>query len=290
MSDLIRMPEQVIALRSTFILKGMLQRGFTTVRDTGGATKFIADALKEGLIEGPRLFQCGKAISQTGGHGDLFPGISGGDGVGCCGGKHAAYGRTADGVPACLKAVREELKSGADFIKIMVGGGVSSETDAIDTVQYTADELKAITTTAWQMGKKMVSCGLLLFLFIQLTAVHGARVHSRSNQPRYRQRSEGYRARKSSGPSDSREVGLALAYRLTRRMAKEGVYLTPTLSCYGIMLRKPFETFLSPDCRDKSVEVMQEGLNALKMAHDAGVTICYGSDLLISMQACQTGE
>jgi imidazolonepropionase-like amidohydrolase len=77
---------------------------------------------------------------------------------------------------------------------------------------------------------------------------------------------------------------------LTRRMAKEGVYLTPTLSCYGIMLRKPFETFLSADCRGKSVEVMQDGLNALKMANDAGVTICYGSDLLISMQACQTGE
>jgi hypothetical protein len=73
-------------------------------------------------------------------------------------------------------------------------------------------------------------------------------------------------------------------------MAKENVYLTPTLSCYGIMLRKPFETFLSPDCRDKSVEVMQTGLEALKIANEAGVTICYGSDLLISMQALQTGE
>ena len=181
MSDLIRMPEQVIALRSTYILKGMLQRGFTTVRDTGGATKFIADALKEGLVEGPRLFQCGKAISQTGGHGDLFgPGISGGDGVGCCGGKHAAYGRTADGVPACLKAVREELKSGADFIKIMVGGGVSSETDAIDTVQYTAEEIKAITTTAWQMGKKMVS-----HPSSTLTAVYRTCIHCRGDQPCY---------------------------------------------------------------------------------------------------------
>jgi hypothetical protein len=73
------------------------------------------------------------------------------------------------------------------------------------------------------------------------------------------------------------------------RMAKEGVYLTPTLSCYGIMLRKPFEHFLSPDCRDKSVEVMRSGLEALKIADAAGVTICYGSDLLISMQALQTG-
>jgi hypothetical protein len=56
------------------------------------------------------------------------------------------------------------------------------------------------------------------------------------------------------------------------------------------MLRKPFEDFLSPDCRDKSVEVMQDGLTALKIANEAGVTICYGSDLLISMQALQTGE
>lgn len=77
---------------------------------------------------------------------------------------------------------------------------------------------------------------------------------------------------------------------LINRMAKEGVYLTPTLSCYGIMLRKPFENFLSPDCRDKSVEVMQTGLEALKIADAAGVTICYGSDLLISMQALQTGK
>jgi imidazolonepropionase-like amidohydrolase len=157
MGDMIRLNNQVVTLRSTYILKGMLRRGFTTVRDTGGATKFIANALAEGLIEGPRLYQCGKALSQTGGHGDLLPGQSGGDGTGCCGGSHAAYGRTADGVPACLKAVREELKQGADFIKIMLGGGVSSETDAIDTVQYTSEEVKAITTTASQMGKKMVS-------------------------------------------------------------------------------------------------------------------------------------
>lgn len=164
MGDMIRLNSQVVTLRSTYILKGMLARGFTTVRDTGGATKIIANALSEGLIEGPRLFQCGKALSQTGGHGDLLPGQSGGDGTGCCGGSHAAYGRTADGVPACLKAVREELKQGADFIKIMLGGGVSSETDAIDTIQYTSEEVKAITTTAMQMGKKMVSESLCVII------------------------------------------------------------------------------------------------------------------------------
>lgn len=158
MADMVRLPEQSVTLRATYVLKNMLHRGFTTVRDTGGANKIIADALKEGLIEGPRLFQCGKALSQTGGHGDFIsPGVSGGDGTSCCGGHAISLGRTADGVPAVLKAVREELKQGADFIKIMLGGGVSSESDAIETVQYTAEEVRAITSTCWQMGKKMVS-------------------------------------------------------------------------------------------------------------------------------------
>ncbi|KAI9632760.1 uncharacterized protein MKK02DRAFT_41070 [Dioszegia hungarica] len=263
MGDMVRLNPQVVTLRSTYILKGMLQRGFTTVRDTGGATKFIANAISEGLIEGPRLFQCGKALSQTGGHGDLLPGQSGGDGTGCCGGNHAAYGRTADGVPACLKAVREELKQGADFIKIMLGGGVSSETDAIDTIQYSPDEVRAITSSAWQMGKKMCTAHAYTAEAINHAIDNGVK---------------------------GIEHGNLLDKPTAERMAKEGVYLTPTLSCYGIMLRKPFEDFLSPDCRDKSVEVMQDGLTALKIANEAGVTICYGSDLLISMQALQTEE
>jgi imidazolonepropionase-like amidohydrolase len=155
MGDMVRTPEQLTTLRTTYVLKSMISRGFTTVRDTGGATKFIASSIDEGLIVGPRLFQCGKAISQTGGHGDFSPAISGGSSTGCCGGHSQSLGRTADGVPAVLKAVREELKQGADFIKVMVGGGVASETDAIETVQYSAEEIQAITKTAWQMGKKM---------------------------------------------------------------------------------------------------------------------------------------
>lgn len=132
MADMLRTPQQLVTLRTTYTLKSMLARGFTTVRDTGGATSFLAQSIAEGLIEGPRLFQCGFAISQTGGHGDFSPALSGGNDVGCCGGHAQGLGRTADGVPAVLKATREELKQGADFIKIMVGGGVASETDGIE--------------------------------------------------------------------------------------------------------------------------------------------------------------
>lgn len=157
MADMVRLPDQAVTLRATYVLRSMLQRGFTTVRDTGGASRILADALAEGLIEGPRLFQCGRALSQTGGHGDFVaPGSASAGSSSCCGGHALSLGRTADGVPAVLKAVREEIKEGADFIKVMLGGGVASEADAIETVQYTAAEVQAITTTAWQMGKKLV--------------------------------------------------------------------------------------------------------------------------------------
>nr|GAT53673.1 predicted protein [Mycena chlorophos] len=245
MLDLYLSSEQDVNLRTTYVLKEMLLRGFTTVRDTGGASKRIALAIEEGLIPGPRLIQCGKALSQTGGHGDAVP--VGTSESTCCGGHHKGLGRVADGVPEVLKATREELKGGADFIKIMVGGGVASETDSIESVQLTAEEIRAITTTSKQMGGKMVT----------------AHAYTHGN----------------------------LIDRPTANlMASKGIYLTPTLSCYGIMIRPPFEDFLPPDGKVKNAQVMTKGLDALKIAHEAGVTICYGSDLLTSMHALQTEE
>ncbi|KAI5450382.1 hypothetical protein NCC49_003164 [Naganishia albida] len=273
MSEAVRTPEEVIHYRSSYVLKEMLLRGFTTVRDTGGATKPLALAISEGLIAGPRLIQCGKAISQTGGHGDFSPGISGGSGTGCCGGHSASLARVADGVPQVLKATREELKAGAEyvcsrgqegyFIKIMVGGGVASETDAIETVQYSQEEIKAITSTCRQMGNKH-------------TTAHAYTV-------------EAIRHAIDNGVKGI-EHGNLLDVETARYMAAHDVYLTPTLSCYGIMARPPFENFLPPDGYVKNEQVMSQGLQALKIAEENGVTVCYGSDLLISMHALQTEE
>lgn len=158
MHELVFLPSQITTLRATDPLRRMLRRGFTTVRDCGGATKFVADAVSEGLILGPRLFQCGKALSQTGGHGDHATGVSGGNSEGaCCGGHSETIARTIDGVPAVTKATREELKQGADFIKIFIGGGVASDQCGLDSVQFLPEEVQAITRTASQMGGKMVS-------------------------------------------------------------------------------------------------------------------------------------
>ncbi|KAJ7639771.1 hypothetical protein DFH06DRAFT_1099233 [Mycena polygramma] len=263
MGEFAQLLEQDINLRTAYVLKEMLLRGFTTVRDTGGASKQIALAIEEGLIQGPRLIQCGKALSQTGGHGDSLPGISGGSATGCCGGHSSGLSRVADGVPEVLKATREELKAGADFIKIMVGGGVASETDAIETVQYTAEEIRAITTTCKQMGGKMAIAHAYTVDAIRHAIDNGV---------------------------TGIEHGNLIDPPTARLMAKKGIYLTPTLSCYGIMVRPPFEDFLPPDGKIKNAQVMAKGLEALRIAHEAGVTICYGSDLLTSLHALQTEE
>jgi len=260
MSELVDTSEELIYLRSTYILREMLLRGFTTVRDTGGATKALAEAVDEGLILGPRLYQCGKALSQTGGHADFGRNDSS---TGCCGGHSKSLGRTCDGVPAVLKATREELRGGADFIKIMCGGGVASPTDAIETVQFTAEEVKAITTTCSQMGGKHTTAHAYTDASVRHAIDNGVL---------------------------GIEHGNLISAETAQIMAQKGIFLTPTLSCYGIMVRPPFEDFLPLDGKIKNQQVMEKGLDAIKIADTAGVTICYGSDLLTSMQALQTEE
>ena len=120
-------------------------RGFTTVRDGGGADWGLAKAVDEGLIAGPRIFFCGHALSQTGGHGDMRS--SGDDGVGY-GWLTPGLGWVCDGVSAVRKACREEVRRGAHHIKLMVSGGVASPTDRIDSTQFSEAEIRAAVEEA----------------------------------------------------------------------------------------------------------------------------------------------
>ena len=72
-ASMARRPPNLIALQAAKILAGMLRRGFTTVRDAGGAEAGLAQAVEQGLIAGPRIFYSGRTLSQTGGHGDVVP-------------------------------------------------------------------------------------------------------------------------------------------------------------------------------------------------------------------------
>ncbi|KZV97822.1 Xaa--Pro dipeptidase [Exidia glandulosa HHB12029] len=259
--ELFDMPDELVHLRTTYVLKEMLSRGFTTVRDTGGASKALANAIEEGLIEGPRLFQCGKGLSQTGGHGDFSKTAR--STAGCCGGEIKSLARVVDGYNAVLRATREEIKGGADFIKIMAGGGVASSTDAIETVQFLAEEIQAITRTCKQMGHIHTTAHAYTVESINHAIDNGVR---------------------------GIEHGNLIDEATAQRMAKEEIFLTPTLSCYGIMVRPPFENFLPEESKRKNEEVMKDGLRALQIAEEAGVCVCYGTDLLVSMHALQTEE
>ncbi len=109
-------------------LHACLDRGFTTVRDVGGADVGLAQAMRDGLLQAvPRLFYGGRVISQTGGHGDFTPGDYRLDDVICCGCAHAdPFAMVADGADAVRRAVREELRRGASHVKIMASGGIAS--------------------------------------------------------------------------------------------------------------------------------------------------------------------
>lgn len=116
----------VSLLRQTYVAQQILHRGFTTVRDCGGAGLPMKEAIEDGVIAGPRLFISGYGISQTGGHGDRRTPYDEPESI--CNGAHS-LGKVVDGVDECLKAAREALRTGADFIKIMCSGGVASQTE-----------------------------------------------------------------------------------------------------------------------------------------------------------------
>jgi imidazolonepropionase-like amidohydrolase len=137
------------AFQSTVYAKTTLMAGFTTVRDVGGSGVNIAlrNAINKGLVVGPRVYTAGKIISSTGGHGDPTHGYRQGLS------EEPSYTETvADGKDACIKAVRQMYKEGADLIKITASGGVLSLEKDGTGAQFSDEELKAIITTAKDYG------------------------------------------------------------------------------------------------------------------------------------------
>ena len=142
------------AIHSTVDAKGMLMRGFTSVRDMGGSTFGLKQAIDRSLVPGPRIYPAGGPLSQTAGHGDFrFPNQT-----------HPRFGGhvpplyltgagyLVDGVPEVLAAARENLRHGASHIKLMAGGGYASPADPLLGNQFTYDEIKAAVDTAADWG------------------------------------------------------------------------------------------------------------------------------------------
>ena len=148
-------PEDPVSVALVFKdAERQLLRGFTTVRDTAGSIFGIRDAIDRGIVPGPRCFPSGAAISQTSGHGDFDPADELPPTLGGAPSRFRRAGMTAvaNGVPEVLAATRQQFKRGATQIKIMAGGGVTSDFDPIDTLQFTPEELRAIVGAATDWG------------------------------------------------------------------------------------------------------------------------------------------
>ncbi len=149
-----RMPKPLLIAYAARHLNDALQRGFTTVRDLGGGDIGLHLAIEERLIDGPRFFYGGKALSQTGGHGDMRqphheePCNCAYSGVIC---------QVVDGPDQVRKAAREELRRGADHIKMFISGGVASPSDPMWMAQFHNEELLAAVTEARSRKKYVIA-------------------------------------------------------------------------------------------------------------------------------------
>lgn len=229
-----------------------LMAGFTTVADLGGANDAVfalRDGIARGDVIGPRVIASGSSVSIHGGHGD-------------------ANGYREDilhvlssesicsGPEDCMRAVRTQVRSGADIVKITATGGVLSNTAAGLAQQFTDAELAAIVEVAHRMGR-------------QVTAhAHGV---------------DGINAFLRAG-GDSIEHGTYLDDESLRLFRREGVYLVPTLLAGDFVARVAAspENFFTPAQSAKALEAGPRMLGMATRAHDGGVRIAFGTDSGVS--------
>ena len=240
-------------------LEGMLMRGFTTVRDGGGADWGLAKAVDEGLIDGPRIFFCGHALSQTGGHGDMRS--SGDDGIGY-GWLTPGLGWVCDGISELRRACREEVRRGAHHIKLMVSGGIASPTDRIDSTQFSEDEIRAAVEEAEAAN-----------LYVMVHA-YTARAINRALRC-------GARTVEHGNLLDEESIDL---------FGENDAFLVPTLSIYQALADEGVEAGLPEELYNKVFDVLDAGKRALDMAYSGGVKMAYGTDLLGQMHRRQLDE
>jgi imidazolonepropionase-like amidohydrolase len=260
--DIVRLsaqPPSLITALSKDILEGMLLRGFTTVRDAAGADFGLQEAVERGLFAGPRLFIAGWPLTQTGGHADARP--RGAKTMFCTCAGLGLFGAICDGVAEVRRAAREQLRNGANHLKVMAGGGVMSPNDPIEGAQYSVEEMRAICEEAGNAGKYVMA-------------------HAYS--PRSIERAVGAGVR-------SIEHGNLLDARSARAMKTEGAYLVPTLATYSA-LAADANLGLTPEMLEKLERVKARGVDAIRRAKAEGIPIAFGTDLLGHMHAFQSEE
>ena len=246
-----------VAAAAVRSMEDSLRRGFTRLRDTGGADWGLALAADEGYIDGPALHYCGPALSQTGGHGDM----RGRGEVGhCC--TCEGISQVADGVTAVRTAAREQLRLGASHVKLMLSGGVSSPTDKLDGLQYSAGEIRAAVEEATAVGAYVAG-------------------HAYTAPAVMRAIELGVRTIEHGNLADDDAL---IAIR------EAGAFLVPNLTAYHHHGRGEVAASWSADSLAKNERLFDAGMDCLSRAAGLDLEIAYGSDLLGSSQQHQSDE
>jgi imidazolonepropionase-like amidohydrolase len=248
-------PSNLVALMMARILEDTLGQGFTTVRDAGGTDWSFKAAVERGIVEGPRLLISDRPLSQTGGHGDkrrmserqdpeIFCPTAGMRSVVC------------DGVDAVRRAAREQLRMGADQIKVMASGGAMSPADELSATQYTLEELRAAVEEAAAARTYVMA-------------------HAYNDGSVRKCLKSGVR---------SIEHGNLIDEETAHLIAESGAYLVPTLVTYEALSEEGGSYGVPENVIRKINEAREFGIQALRFAYEAGTKIASGSDLLGPLQ------
>jgi imidazolonepropionase-like amidohydrolase len=257
LSELMRSSPFYTAARAAGILGDMLMRGFTTVRDGGGCDFGLAQAVREGHVQGPRILYCGHALSPTGGHGDTRgPGDVVVEPVSAT----VNLGHICDGVDEVRRACRDEIRRGAHQIKLMLSGGVVSPTDRITNLQFSEDEIRAAVDEAAMAGLYCMA-------------------HAYTARSVNRGLACGVRSFEHCNLVDETSVEL---------LVKHNAFMVPTLSTYDVLGTEG--PGFSDEVMSKLGVVKANGLRALELAHKGRVKLAYGTDLLGPMHRHQLRE
>lgn len=254
-------PLTLMTARASVLMRAMLDRGFTTVRDTGGADWGLKSAVEQGLLIGPRLFIAGKAIGPTGGHSDARRRTDYGMSCNCCNALRFSLG-VADGADGVRRAVREEMRQGCDHVKIMMSGGVASPYDPLDSLQFSPEEVAAAVEEATAFGRYVCA-------------------HAYTPASILRAAAAGVR---------TIEHGNLIDDEAAAAMAQRGMFLVANLVTYFEMREKATAFGMTSDQLAKNEMVIEGALRSLEICARHGVPVAFGTDLLGQLQVAQSRE
>lgn len=259
-------PESLLASWAGYMLGRMLDRGFTTVRDAGGADFGIALALERGYMRGPRLYYCGYGICQTGGGFDArnphARSLHGDHSLACACSHLNNVAIVVDGVDKIRQAVRENIRRGASFIKFVASGDVTTTGSRLHSIEFSDEEVLAIVDEVNRHG-------------IYCTA------HAHSDPAIRRAIRLGVHCI---------EHGTMIEPETARMAADAGTYVVPTLAVVAAFAARGPEAGLHPVSMAKLEQARHKMFQGLAHMRNAGIRLGFGTDLLGFLEAEQCSE